>query len=340
MNQTDSSDFSSAARGALQYLRSRFGFDLWMITRTEGEHSIVLEAEGGSYGIAPYSSFKWADSFCARMVNGDAPRIASDSSDIPAYALAGLNRYIAIRAYIGVPLTYQDGALFGTLCAFDPQPQPPVIENELPLVEMIAKMLSGVLSAELRAIEAERTKERAQNESETDALTGLFNQRGWERMLQVEEQRCQRFANPAYVALLDLDGLAGINNSLGHDAGNKLLRRTAKVIRKNVRESDIIARLGGDEFAILGTPCHPATAEQIIKRVRKALERAGVRASLGMATRIPALQLGELWTEADQLMNGDKTARKLSDTAGRLRRISRSQTFPLDGAYSFGTFKE
>jgi diguanylate cyclase len=340
VNQTDSSDFSSAARGALQYLHSKLGFDLWMITRTEGERSIVLEAVGESYGMAPYASFNWADSFCARMVKGDAPRIAPNSSAIPAYALAGMSQHVAIGAYIGVPLTYQDGGLFGTLCAFDPQPQPSAIENELPLVEMIAKMLSGVLAAELRAVDAERTKERTQIELETDLLTGLFNQRGWERMLDVEEQRCRRYANPAYVALMALDGLSGINSSLGHDAGNKLLRRTAKVIRKNVRDTDIIARLGGDEFAILGAPCNPVTAEQIVKRVRKALERAGVRASLGMASRVPALHLGELWTEADQLMFGEKTARKLSNTAGKLLRISRSQTFPLDCAYPSGTDRD
>jgi diguanylate cyclase (GGDEF)-like protein len=339
VNQTDGSDFSSLARGALRYLRSKFGFDLWMISRTEGERSIVLEAMGESYGVTQYASFNWADSFSARMAKGDAPRIVPNLSAAPAYALTGISHQVAIGAYIGVPLTYPDGEIFGTLCAFDPRPQPSAIEAELPLVEMIAKMLSDVLAAELRAVDAERIKERAQIDAETDSLTGLLNQRGWERRLQVEEQRCQRYANPAYVVRVDLDGLTGINSSLGHEAGNKLLRRTAKVIRKNVRELDTVARVGGDEFAILGTPCGPAVAQQIVKRVRKALERAGVRASLGMASRVPALHLGELWTEADQLMFGEKTARKLSNTAGKLLRISRSQTFPLECAYSSETDK-
>jgi diguanylate cyclase len=334
VDQTDASDFSSAARGALCYLRSRFGFDLWMITRTEGEYAIVLEAVGERHSVAQYSRFKWADSFCARMVTGDAPRIAPDSAAIPAYTTAGIGQQTSIGAYIGVPLTYQDGALFGTLCAFDPMPQPPMIESELPLVEMIAKMLSGVLAAELRAVEAERAKERAPIEADTDALTGLFNRRAWDRMLQIEEERCKRYGDPAYLVLMNLDGLQTINNTLGHDSGNKLIRRTAKVIRKNVRESDLVARLGGDEFGVLGTPCNAATAEQIVQRVRKALGRAGVRASIGMSSRVPALQLGELWTEADQLMYGEKTARKLSTTAGKLRRIARAQTFPFDGSYS------
>jgi PleD family two-component response regulator len=91
----------------------------------------------------------------------------------------------------------------------------------------------------------------------------------------------------------------------------------------------VVARLGGDQFGILGTPCSSTTAEQILKRVRKALERAGVRASMGLSTRVPALHLSELLLEADQLMYVEKTARKLRSTAGTLRRISRSQTFPL-----------
>ena len=300
-----------------------------MVTRTEEDRSIVLEAEGDRYGVAPLTSFTWADSFCSRMVAGDAPRIAHNSAAVPAYALAALGQHVPIGAYIGVPLTYQDGALFGTLCAFDPAPQPQAIERELPLVEMVAKMLSGVLAAELRAIDAERQKERAAADAETDLLTGLFNRRGWDRMLEIEEKRCQRYGSPAYVVLMDLDGLKSINEGLGHDAGNKLIRRAAKVLRKNVRDSDVVARLGGDQFGILGTPCSSTTAEQILKRVRKALERGGVRASMGLSTRVPALHLSELVIEADQLMYVEKTARKLRSTAGTLRRISRSQTFPL-----------
>jgi len=333
VDQPEGTDFSSAARGALRYLRSRFGFDLWMVTRAEGDESIVLEAEGDRYGIVPYTSFKWADSFCSRMAAGRAPRIAPDLASIPAYASAGLGRGISIGAYIGVPLTYQDGALFGTLCAFDSNPQPQAIEDDLPLVEMVAKMLSGVLAAELRAVNAERQKERNPTEAETDTLTDLLNRHGWDRMLQIEGERCRRYCNSAFVVLVDLDGLQKINESLGQSAGDKLIRRTAKVLCKNVRETDVVARLAGDKFGILGIPGNPATAELILGHIRKALERAGIRASAGMAARVPALQLGELWVEADQQMYGEKTARKLRATAGNLRRISRSQTFPLDSAF-------
>jgi GAF domain-containing protein len=76
-------------------------------------------------------------------LDGGDWNLVESTAKLSDYALAGISRQVPIGAYIGVPLTYQDGELFGTLCAFDPQPQPPDIENELPLVEMIGKMLSG-----------------------------------------------------------------------------------------------------------------------------------------------------------------------------------------------------
>jgi diguanylate cyclase len=328
LDQTDNIDFSSAARDALRYLRSRLGFELWMVTRAEGEHWVVLETEGDRYGITPYASFQWKDSFCYHMVTGQAPRIAPDSDSIPAYASARIGRHVAIGAYIGVPLTYQDGALFGTLCAIDPLPQPAEIEKELLLVEVVAKMLSGVLAAELRAVEAERLKERELDAAETDPLTGLSNRDGWERMLRAEERRCKRYCNPAFIVLVDLDGLNALNGLRGYDAGDKLIRRAARVIRKTVRDGDLVARLGGDQFGILGTSANPA-AEQLLHSLRRALERGGVRASLGMCARVPVLQLNELCLEARQLMYGEKAARRLQITAVQLRNSSRSQTFPL-----------
>jgi diguanylate cyclase len=326
----DGSDFSSAARGALQFLRTKFDFDLWMVTRTQGEDWIVLEADDQRYGIGQHACFQWADSYCSRMVSGHGPRIAPNSASIPAYASARFGELLSIGAYIGVPLTYQDGGLFGTLCAIDPKPQPDSIEEELPLVEMVATMLSGVLAAELRAVEAEREKERSLVEVERDALTGLFNRRGWDRMLAAEQERCRRYGNAACVILVDLDGLKTVNETRGHAAGDKLIRRAGKVLVKTLRESDVVARLGGSDFGVLGIQCDLKTSELILRRIQKALEQAGVTASVGMSSQVPGIHLTEQWREANQLLYADKISRKMRKTVGDLRRISRAQTFPFE----------
>ncbi len=219
-----------------------------------------------------------------------------------------------------MPLTCVDGSLFGTLCAIHPHRQPESITSELPLLELMASMLSTLLAAELRETEIERRLERAQTDAETDALTQLRNRRGWERLLDLEERRCLRYGHSAHVCVFDLDGLKAANDSDGHAAGDQLLRKAASVIRNTARETDLVARLGGDEFGIMGLECTVQEPESFLERMRTALADAGVQASSGIAMRLPGSGLARAVEEADRAMYADKALRKhptiLSSTAG------------------------
>ncbi len=327
MISAEGSDFSTAAQGAFTYLRSKLGFDLWMVTRNEGNLWMILQADDRSYGLMPHAAFPWDESLCARMAAGLGPRIAPRVASVPAYMSAPILRVIPIAAYAGVPLRYHDGELFGTLCALDPKPQPEAIEQELPLLEMVAGMLGGVLTAELKTVEAERERERILAEPETDLLTGLFNSSGWDRLLAIEEARCRRYGNAACVVLIDLDGLNAVNKVRGEAVGDKIIRRAGRVLVKTVRASDIVARIGGDKFAVLGVQCEPRSAHVLAQRVRREMERAGINASVGMSSRVPALQLEQVWQEADDRLLDDKISRKLRKSALDARNLSRSQIF-------------
>jgi diguanylate cyclase (GGDEF)-like protein len=293
-----------------------------MVTRTDGEAWIVLVADDRRYGVKPHATFRWEESLCSRMVSGSLPRMA------PRLSSAGIGRLTPIGAYAGVPLRYRDGELFGTLCAIDPKPQPESIVQQLPLMEMVAGMLSGVLAAEWVAVEAGREKERLAAEGETDFLTGMFNSRGWDRLIGIEGARCRRYGNSACVVLVDLDGLKTVNDARGAAVGDRLIRRAARVLLRSVRCSDLVARLGGDKFGVLGVQCNPREADLLAQRIRKELERAGVSASVGMSSRVPAIQLGEVWREADDFMLDEKISRKLRKSAGDMRKFSRSRVFP------------
>src|SRR5262249_31950836 len=142
---------------------------------------IVLQTEDHGYGVTEGSVFRWADSFCSRMVRGEGPCVAPRSAEVPSYAAAPIGQQVAIGAYVGIPLSRDDGSLFGTLCAIHPHPQPESVRDELPLVELLGRMLCTVLANELRAAEQARLAERAQADALTDSLTGLFNRRGWDQ---------------------------------------------------------------------------------------------------------------------------------------------------------------
>lgn len=199
--------FEPACHAVLSFLRDHAGMGLWMMTRTEGDYWIVLQADDHAYGIKNGDVFQWADSFCSRMTEGNGPRVAPSSAEVPAYIEALINDYATIGAYIGVPVCKDDGSLFGTLCAIDPNPQSDSLRHELPLVEMCGKLLGTILSSELRFVEQQRLLENSQRDAVTDGLTGIMNRHGWESTIIQEEVRATRYGCPTGVVVVDLDNL-------------------------------------------------------------------------------------------------------------------------------------
>jgi len=87
--------------------------------------------------------------------------------------------------------------------------------------------------------------------SRTDPLTGLPNSRSFREALDREVARSRRESVPISISYIDLDNFKRINDSMGHDQGDAVLRRVGDALRRSVRAEDMAARLGGDEFAIL-----------------------------------------------------------------------------------------
>ena len=303
-------DFATASRAVLKLLRERIGFNLWMVTRVSGDDWIVLQAEDHGYGVEPGNVLKWADSFCSEMVKGHGPCIAPQSDNVEFYKRAPINRQIKIAAYVGMPLCDRNGQLFGTLCGIHPEVFPASLEDELPLLETLTRLLSSLLDAELNAQQAHRQAERAETEAQTDTLTGLYNRRGWDQLLHLEEMRCQQFGCPASVIVIDLDDLKQINDEFGHAVGDEYLQRFADVMRRILRKEDIAARTGGDEFAILGVEMDGNGVQGLAERLNVALASAQIKASSGIAVRNPSEGLTKAWQQADLAMYRQKRDRK------------------------------
>ncbi|MBJ6138276.1 EAL domain-containing protein [Marinobacter litoralis] len=145
-----------------------------------------------------------------------------------------------------------------------------------------------------------------------DPLTGLANRQLFRDRLNGVVQRCRRSGEPAALMYLDLDGFKRINDTLGHDAGDELLKRVAEWLQGCVREEDSVARLGGDEFVVLlsrvsGTDAAGKVAETILRRlcqrVRLNDHDVGVTVSIGI-TMVPhdSEDVGTLMKYADLAM--------------------------------------
>jgi GAF domain-containing protein len=137
-------DWPTAARGVLEFLHEHVGWDVWMVTRVVDDCQIVLCAVPDGQ-VQPGARLLWEDSFCREMIEGRAPRVATVTAAVPAYAALTKGRAGEVAAYLGVPLVAPDGQLFGTLCGVAYRAKPRSATRELPLVETMARLLSTLL---------------------------------------------------------------------------------------------------------------------------------------------------------------------------------------------------
>lgn len=163
--------------------------------------------------------------------------------------------------------------------------------------------------------------EQTQEQSLTDALTGLPNRRFFERQLPVELARAQRHLGQLSLLMLDLDRFKHVNDEFGHQAGDRALKEVSQILRTGLRAYDVCARLAGDEFVVLLGECDVEQAER--RRVELQRGVAAVRfepipgkvvdlaISVGAATFPTDGQTPEeLLESADRRMYRDKARRK------------------------------
>ncbi|HHW40323.1 MAG TPA: diguanylate cyclase [Syntrophomonadaceae bacterium] len=161
--------------------------------------------------------------------------------------------------------------------------------------------------------ERKKMEEELRWGSTHDTLTGLYNRAFFEEQLR-QLEKCQCL--PVSLVFCDLDGLKVVNDMLGHEQGDELLRRAGKVIASCVRSSDVVARLGGDEFAVILPQTDRKKADEVAKRIIEAVEMDNVRhpdlplsISVGVATAKDASRpLREVYKEADDAMYVNKLA--------------------------------
>ncbi|OWJ96006.1 two-component system response regulator [Pseudomonas sp. A46] len=162
----------------------------------------------------------------------------------------------------------------------------------------------------------------AQLESQaiTDALTGLLNRRGFHQSLEASLARIERNGRRMAVLYLDLDGFKLINDSLGHEAGDRVLRRVAEQLKHCLRPYDILARMGGDEFtALLDELEHPEdaarVAEKLIELVSVRHRIEGIDVTLGASVGIACFP--ECGQTVDGLLRAADIAMYEAKRAGR-----------------------
>jgi len=121
--------------------------------------------------------------------------------------------------------------------------------------------------------------------SVTDGLTGLCNQRHFQHVLKYELRRSERYRHPLSLMMFDIDFFKNYNDTGGHPAGDSALVEIAKVIRRNIRASDVAARYGGDEFCIIMPETDKEAALKKADKIRREVaEQQRLTVSIGVAS--------------------------------------------------------
>src|SRR5882724_1463367 len=233
----------------------------------------------------------------------------------PELDLVGLPDDIA-RGFRGVlvsPLIREDGA-FGAITLYS-KGRTSYTTEHVRLLESVAQHAASALN---NAITFEKTKESAL----TDPLTELPNARGFYMMLEQRLAECQRMNRESLSLIsMDVDDFKKINDQSGHAIGDRLLASIARVVRKELRQMDILCRYAGDEFVAIMPMASQTMAEMVAERIRIAVAehkfsvRTGKTVEVSISTGISCFPENgetteELLTTAARNMQRDKHSRK------------------------------
>ena len=243
-----------------------------------------------------------------------------------------------------LPLHDSDGNIIGTMGISREITERKRVERELQAYRSRLEELVGLRTAELQRanelleqdIAARKVTEHElalkaqelaasyavlQNLSQIDDLTGLYNRKGFLSLAEHRVKLALRNAQAFSVAFVDLDGLKAINDSLGHETGDRALVEVATVLKESFRQSDVLGRLGGDEFAVFIGEADESETNSIRSRVQLHLDACNAvpnRAyrlsfSIGIISTSSAegLDIEGLLRKADSLMYQQKRAKPL-----------------------------
>lgn len=179
------------------------------------------------------------------------------------------------------------------------------------IAALVALLIVTVWNLSILMMASERLANRLTDIAHSDGLTRVLNRTGFRALAVRQVQRCRRDRKPISVLLLDLDHFKRINDSHGHEAGDRLLCAFADTVSEMIRPGDLLARYGGEEFCVLLPGASLADAQAVAERLREGFASVRLRSgdadygatvSIGVAQFLGGEMIDEAVSRADRAL--------------------------------------
>ncbi|WOX47018.1 sensor domain-containing diguanylate cyclase [Aeromonas sp. XH] len=248
---TGARDLESLTRPLLEMLETVTGLESTYLTEIDleqGTQHIRYARNVAGLQIPEGAAVEWSDTLCRRAIDEErryTDDVAANWGDSQAAQALG------IRTYLSSPVRTSSGSLYGTLCGASAE-RKPLVEGAEQLIAFFARLIAEQVEREHLLLQLQRANDELSRQALSDPLTGLPNRRALMLELTRLFSLSDRAGHPVFIAFIDLDGFKAINDTHGHDAGDRLLTTMALQLSGTLRSGDMLARFGGDEFVAVG----------------------------------------------------------------------------------------
>lgn len=296
----------AAVHTATRQLLPLDGFAIVLFNLNGDEcHDVYLTYKGQLY---EGTSYLREGSFADMVVRRGQPLVIDDFETFTEFPLDSFSPEDATRSGLAVALQGRSrtlGVLIASCDRVAAYGDEDVVILELLAAHVAIALENGALFAEVERL------------ATTDALTGLANRRHFFAQARLAAARCHRRAQPLAFALLDLDHFKKVNDTYGHQTGDRVLQEVARICWECVRTDDLVGRYGGEELAILMPDTDVTGGARVAERIRAAIATLrisagdttiGVTASLGVSVAPPQGSVEAALASADQALYAAKAA--------------------------------
>jgi diguanylate cyclase (GGDEF)-like protein len=201
--------------------------------------------------------------------------------------ISGRLRYYCIPVYVGGKV----GNIFQIV--YEPEMEE--------FIEFLIPYIKSYLDESAPVLEARTYMDLLKEQSIIDPLTGLYNRRFLKETINTITAQIKRSGTTLGILAIDVDYFKQVNDTYGHDAGDKVLMEVAKTIKSSIRESDIAVRYGGEEFLVLLIDVQPGSTVHVAEKIRKAMENKVIDIGTAQLKKTVSIGVSEFPVDTDKI---------------------------------------